>query len=297
MIVLMEITIIYVALVLVGLCMGSFAGATVWRLRADELSDDKTNKEDYDKNEYHQLKKLMSVKLSKDRSQCLHCSYQLKWYDLIPLVSWILLKGRCRNCHKPIGYFEPIIELGVALFFVLSFAFWPYSLDGGLEIARLILWLASGVGLAILFVYDTKWFMLPDKVNFTVIGIALISAITVIMGSTDKTEVLISLAGSVVILSGLYYLIYKVSRGRWIGFGDITLGLGLALLLADWGLAFVALFAANLIGCLIVIPLMMLGKLKRDSHIPFGPLLIIGAVVSQLVGALLIDWYTSGLLV
>lgn len=297
MIVLMEITIVYVVLVLVGLCMGSFAGATVWRLRAEELSDDKANNEGYDKNEYHRLKKLMSVKPSQDRSLCLHCSYRLKWYDLIPLVSWISLKGKCRSCHRPIGYFEPLIELGVALFFVLSFAAWPYPLDSGLEMARLILWLASGVGLAILFVYDTKWFMLPDKVNFTVIGLALVSAVIVIVDSADKVEALISLAGSTVILSGLYYLIYKVSRGRWIGFGDIKLGLGLALLLADWGLAFVALFAANLIGCLIVIPLMAMKKLKRDSRIPFGPLLIIGAVVAQLIGVLLIDWYTTSLLV
>jgi len=297
MIVLMENIIIYVGLALVGLCMGSFAGATIWRLRADELADDKANNEDYDKNEYHRLKKLMSTKLSKDRSQCLHCSYQLKWYDLIPLVSWIFLKGKCRSCYKPIGYLEPVIEFGVALFFVLSYAVWPYTLDNGLEIARLILWLASGVGLAMMFAYDIKWFMLPDKVNYSVIGLGIVSATTVIISSSNKVDTLMSLAGSVVILSGLYYLIYKISRGRWIGFGDIKLGLGLALLLADWGLAFVALFAANLVGCLIVIPLMLLKKLKSDSRIPFGPLLIIGAVLAQLVGVFLIDWYTSSLLI
>lgn len=297
MIVLMENTIIYIALALVGLCMGSFAGATVWRLRARELADDKANNEVYDKNEYHQLKKLTSAKLSSDRSQCLHCSYQLKWYDLIPLVSWIILRGKCRSCHKSIGYFEPLIEIAVAVFFVLSYAVWPYALDSGLEIARLMLWLASGVGLAILFAYDTKWFMLPDKVNFMVIGLALVSTIVVVLDSSDKTEAMTSLAGSVVILSGLYYLIFKISRGSWIGFGDIKLGLGLALLLADWGLGFVALFAANLIGCLIVIPLMMLKKLKRDSRIPFGPLLILGAVLAQLAGVWLIDWYSSSLLI
>ena len=275
--------------------MGSFAGATVWRLRAKELADDKAHDEEYDKVEYKRLKPLMSVKTYQDRSRCLNCSYQLRWYDLIPLVSWIWLRGQCRQCRKPIGYFEPLIELGMALFFVLSYAFWPYSLDGGLEIARLALWLMAGVGLAILFAYDTKWFMLLDKINFAVIGLALASALIVILGSNYKLETLINIAGSVVILSGLYYLIYKISRGQWIGFGDIKLGLGLALLLADWRLAFVALFAANLIGCLIVVPLMLMGKLKRDSHVPFGPLLIVGCVVAQLAGLTLINWYTSSL--
>jgi len=74
---------------------------------------------------------------------------------------------------KPIGYLEPLIELGVAAFFVLSFAFWPYTLNNTLEIMRLVLWLVAGVGLAILFVYDKKWSILPDKVNFVVIGIGV----------------------------------------------------------------------------------------------------------------------------
>ncbi len=276
--------------------MGSFAGATVWRLRARELADDRANHEDYDKSQYKKLSKLLSAKLSKDRSQCLHCSYQLRWYDLIPLVSWLSLGGKCRHCHKPIGYFEPLIELGVALFFVTSYMFWPYALDSGFMIARFIIWLISGVGLAILAAYDTKWFMLPDKVNFTVIVMALMSAVLMVISSNNYIEALINIAISIVILSGLYYIIYVISRGQWIGFGDIKLGLGLALLISDWQLAFVALFAANLIGCLIVVPMMLIGKLKRDAHIPFGPLLIIGAIIAQLAGPALVTWYMGMML-
>ena len=296
MIVLMEVTIIYITLVLTGLIMGSFAGATVWRLRARELSEDKAHHEDYDKVEYKQLSKLLTTKLSKDRSQCLHCSYQLRWHDLIPLVSWAMLRGKCRHCHKPIGYFEPLIELGVALFFVASYIFWPYTFDSWLVIARFIVWLIAGVGLAILATYDTKWFMLPDKVNFTVIALALASATLAIFGSGNYGDSLINIAMSVAILSGLYYVIYLISKGQWIGFGDIKLGLGLALLLSDWQLAFVALFAANLIGCLIVVPMMLFGKLKRDAHIPFGPLLIIGTLIAQLAGPALVSWYVGVLL-
>jgi prepilin signal peptidase PulO-like enzyme (type II secretory pathway) len=95
------------------------------------------------------------------------------------------------------------------------------------------------------------------------------------------------------ILSGLYFALYQISKGKWVGFGDVKLGLGLALLLADWRFAFIALFAANLIGCIIVLPSMARGKLKRDSHVPFGPLLIIGSIIALLAGNYLISWYIS----
>ena len=292
---LMEYYIICLALILFGLCLGSFAGATVWRLRARQLSTDKKNGEIVDIDEYKKLKKLSEVKLKSDRSGCLSCSYALKWYDMVPLVSWVLLRGKCRKCHKPIGFLEPLIELGVAAFFVLSYVFWPYPLNTFIDISRLILWLISGVGLAILFAYDTKWSLLPDNANYFVIIIGAFSTLAVLIGSQDKMASIISIIGAILILSGLYLLLYIISKGRWIGFGDIKLGLGLALLLADWRLAFIALFAANLVGCLIVIPGLATKKLKRDSHVPFGPLLITGFVIAALTGKFLINILFIGL--
>ena len=293
MLVVMETIIIYLALVLVGVCLGSFAGATVWRMRARQLVQDKERGDHYNHDEYKHLKKLTSASFAHDRSQCLNCSYSLKWYDLIPLVSWIRLRGKCRNCRTPIGYLEPLIELGVAGFFVLSYMLWPYALVSPIDILRLVIWLIAGVGLAVLFVYDLKWFLLPDKVSFFVIGLGIITSIIVVSQSTDVAGALASIGGSVLILSGVYLMLYLISKGAWIGFGDIKLGLGLALLLADFRLAFIALFAANLIGCLIVIPAMIAGKLKRNSHVPFGPLLIGGAIVAQLSGLYLVEWYMS----
>ena len=123
----MENVVIYLALILTGLCLGSFAGAMVWRLRARQLSEDKAHHEEYDKDEYQRLKKLTTGGAAHDRSRCLHCSYVLRWYDLIPLVSWLSLRGKCRQCHIPIGYLEPLIELGVALLFVLFIRFLALS--------------------------------------------------------------------------------------------------------------------------------------------------------------------------
>ena len=288
--------VISLVLLVLGLVLGSFAGAQVWRLRASQLVADKKSGDPFDHPEYTRLKKLTSGKLSKDRSRCLHCNYELRWHDLIPLASWIRLKGKCRQCRHPIGAMEPLIEIGTAVFFVASFLFWPFELNSGLAIASLVLWLVAGVGLAILFAYDAKWYLLPDRVNVFVIAIGLISAVLAVLASSDTVGAIISVIGAVGILSGLYLVLYFVSKGRWIGFGDIKLGLGLGLLLADWRLAVIALFFANLIGCLIVIPLMVMGKLKRDSQVPFGPLLIAGAIVAKLIGVGIVEFYTLSLM-
>ncbi|HWT40823.1 MAG TPA: prepilin peptidase [Dongiaceae bacterium] len=283
--------VVYVALVLVGACFGSFAGATIWRLRARQLQADKAAKEPYDHKEYSRLKKLLGKKLNSDRSLCLHCGYELKWYDLIPLVSWVSLKGKCRACHHPIGWFEPLMELGMVAFFVLSYLLWPGGVHSGLEIAHFVLWLAAGVVMAMLFVYDLRWFLLPDVLTIILgaIGVAIVgvsAAETQEFWSTVLTAI-----GAVGVLGGLYAVLYAISKGKWVGFGDVVLGAALGLLLVDWQLAAVALFMANLMGCLIVIPLLASKKLKRNDHVPFGPLLIGGTVVAWFAGWSILQWY------
>lgn len=294
MIMLMEQIIMCVGLGAIGLCFGSFAGASVWRIRAEELKQYKEEGEEIDVAEYDRLKKITNKKIINDHSRCLDCGYRLKWYDMIPLISWLSLSGRCRKCRKMIGRMEPLIELGVALFFIVSYVFWPYPLIG-IEIVRFGIWLVAGIALAVLFAYDAKWFLLPDKINYFVVFIGIVNALIIIFISRNPVDSSASIAGSVFVLSGIYWIIYKVSDGKWIGYGDIKLCLGLALLLADWKLAFLALFLANLIGCVAVLPAMLAGKLKRSSHIPFGPFLISGAVLVCLFGDNLIEIFFSSL--
>ena len=295
MIVLMEVIFICSVLTIFGLILGSFAGATVWRLRARQLVEDKEAGEEYDKKEYKQLLPLTKATTKSDRSRCLHCHHQLAWYDLLPLVSWIGLRGKCRYCHQRIGHMEPLIEIGMALFFVGSYLLWPEALDSTLSIAQFVLWLVAGVLLAILFVYDLKWFLLPNQAMFPLVGVGVIMAILHVASAPDAVNALFDLAGAVAILSGLYYVLWKISKGAWIGFGDVKLGLALALLLGQWQLAFFALFTANLIGCLIVIPGMMSGKVTRTTRIPFGPLLILGTIIAWFAGPPIIQWYLSAL--
>lgn len=288
--------VIYIALTLLGLCFGSFAGATVWRLRARQLVADKAAGEEFDKKELKRLLPLTKKSFANDRSRCLHCGYELHWYDLVPLLSWLSIGGKCRNCRKPIGYFEPLIELGVAAFFVLSYVFWPVQIIDPITAVQFGLWLVAGVLFAMLFAYDAKWFLLPDVINISLAVVGALYAATVVIQSADIVMVLLNILGSVGIMSGLYLLLYLASKGNWIGFGDVKLGLGLGLLLADWRLAFLALFAANLIGCLIVIPGLLSGKLKAKSHVPFGPLLIVGTILAVLFGLKVIELYFSALI-
>lgn len=278
---------------LVGLVFGSFAGAQVWRLRARQLVGDKKAGEAYDKKEYARLVKLTSSSLKDDRSRCLSCGHVLHWHDLFPLFSWLSTGGRCRYCHKPIGKFEPFIELGMAGYFVLSLIFWPLPLTNGLEIVQFLLWLVGGVMLVMLFAYDTKWFLLPDRVVFPLIGVATIYAGIEVYQATNAVEALFSAIGSVAILSGIYLILWVISKGKWIGFGDVKLGVALGLLLGRWELAFLALFLANLIGCLIVLPGLITRKLSRTTRIPFGPMLIAGFFITALWGQAILEWYLS----
>lgn len=291
MIVLMDQLIYGVILAILGLMMGSFAGATVWRLRARQLVEDKAAGEKVDKKEHDTLVPLTKRTFANDRSQCLHCGHALKWYDLIPLVSWLSTKGTCRYCYKKIGWFEPLMELGAAIFFVGSFLVWPYPIADTYAVIHFLLWLVAGVMLIILFAYDLRWYILPNRVVFPLIGVSAVVAGLSLFRLHDIGAGLLSLCLSVGILSGLYLILWIASKGAWIGFGDVKLGLALALLLGQWQLAFIALFAANLIGCLIVLPGMFSGRISRKTRVPFGPLLILGAVIAMLWGQSIIQWY------
>lgn len=291
----MENLIIYAALVLFGVSLGSFAAAQVWRLRAHQLNEDKADGEKIDSKEFKRLEPLIGSAVKDDRSQCLHCHHTLAWYDLIPLVSWLQLGGKCRYCHEPIGRFEPLMEIGMAAFFVVSYTWWPNELIGTVEVAQFILWLVSGVGLGILFAYDAKWFLLPNKVMFPLMGLAGIYALLYVVSAPSPLFAIMSVIAAVGILSGLYLLLYIVSRGAWVGFGDIKLGVVLGLLLCDWKLALLALFLANLIGTIIVLPGMLSKRLTRKSQVPFGPMLIGGWALAGLFGGSILSWYLGGI--
>ena len=268
---------------LLGAVLGSFAGAQVWRLRAWQLKQDKAAGEKIDATEWKKLKPLVGKKLKQDRSQCLSCHHELIWKDLIPVVSWLRFGGKCRYCKAKIGYTEILLELGLGALFALSVWFWPESFSD-LGLLRVVVWLSALVPLTMLFVYDLKWSILPDIAMWPFVALGGIFVATQFITSSDSLGLLMTLSGAVAILSGLYLVLYAISKGEWIGFGDVKLGLGLALFLADWKLAFLCLFAANLLGTLMVLPGMVRGTLDRKAKVPFGPLLIVGFLLTWFIG-------------
>lgn len=301
----------YIAAGLLGLTFGSFAGATVWRLRArqvvsdeseykvlkakDKLSLDERAELEWLKStkaerqaDSKRLKPLAGTRLSKDRSRCLHCHHELAWYDLLPLASWLSTGGKCRYCKKAIGTFEPFMEIATAVLFVLMY---HYVVLPSNSVFTAIFWLITTVLLVILTAYDRKWFLLPDRVVFPLITLALGYAAYSVAISNNLASVLSNIVMSVAILSGLYFLLWVLSRGRLVGFGDIKLGLALGLLLMDWRWAVLTLFLANLIGMLVVLPGLLTRRLSRETQIPFGPFLVLGFFIALFWGQSIIEGY------
>jgi prepilin signal peptidase PulO-like enzyme (type II secretory pathway) len=284
----MMVVTILVGVAILGAVMGSFIGAQVWRVRARQLVEDKQAGEPVDTRELRRLKPLLKP-LKNDRSRCLSCGHELRWYDLLPVVSWLAARGRCRYCQAPIGWMELGLEVAMAGLFMAVTWHGMMTFTAPLVITKVAIMLMGLSYLAFLFVYDKRWFLLPDVANwpFVMLG-ALFAAIHVATGQLPSG--VLGLIAAVIILSGVYALLYVVSSGRWIGFGDVKLTLGLALFLMDWRLAFLALFLANLLGTLLVLPGMLRGTVQRGARIPFGPLLIVGFLISWFFGARIVDW-------
>jgi prepilin signal peptidase PulO-like enzyme (type II secretory pathway) len=260
----------HVAVFILGLAFGSFALATAWRIRKKK-------------------------NFTTDTSECEHCHHKLAAKDLVPLASWLLLRGKCRYCNKKISRLLPAAELTGGIFFLTSFAFWPDVLDTPLGYVRAALWACALVLLLILFFYDLQWYLLPNKLMYPLWSVAFIDAI-LRLAQTPTRATGIAAVFAVAVAAGLFYVFYEVSRGAWIGFGDVRLGVAIGLLLGSPWLAGLALFTASLVGILASLPSMLLKKKSLKSKVPFGPLLIIGLIVARLWGADIIDWYAANIL-
>lgn len=253
----MESVGIIIALFIVGAALGSFACCQAWR----------THKKDKTK-----------------WSHCMNCKYRLKWYDNIPIISWLMLGGKCRKCRKPIGWSEFLSEVGLGALFVISYLFWPNqkALLGMefAEVLKFVLFLINATIFLILFIYDTKWKELPVGLMIAAgIVAGFFFSVNVVMAyGVGQNVDWLNIAGALVILPGFYYLMYKVSKESWVGGGDWILCVPLALMLGDFWLAMFALFMANIIGSIVSFPL-LLKKKNTKTAIPFGPFLILGFLV------------------
>ncbi|HEX5797976.1 MAG TPA: prepilin peptidase [Candidatus Saccharimonadales bacterium] len=270
---------IIAALTVLGLCLGSFINALVYRLRWQETHSKKSEK----------------YSIAKGRSICPHCKQVLQPKDLIPLLSWIFLRGKCRYCKRPISAQYPIVEASTAVLFILSYIFWPGLQDTAVETADIIsfvAWLGVLTGLIALAVYDAKWMILPNKIIFPLLILATGSVLAQAVLQQDYNMIVSSAAGALV-GGGIFYVLFQISGGKWIGGGDVKLGFLLGIIVGEPILAFLMLFIASLLGSIFSIPLILKSRLGSRAKIAFGPFLIASTIITSLWGGEIIDLYNN----
>lgn len=229
-----------------------------------------------------------------NRSHCPFCKKKLNWYELIPVLSFFFQRGKCRWCKKKISIQYPLVEFFTGLIFILiiiyGLQFTVYSF------INTIFLLIISCFLIVIFVYDLKHYLVPDEIIYPAIILTLGFRILGLFGHWDLgfgtwgQFFHYILAG---FIGGFFFLfIVLISRGRWMGMGDVKIGVLMGLLL---GLSylFVALFLAFLSGAIVSSFLLALKKKKLKSEIPFGPFLTGATLIALLWGDVLINWYSS----
>lgn len=270
-----------------GAVFGSFAVAQVWRLRAKQLQDEKTSGEKIDATEWKKLRSLVSVSPKNDRSHCLNCGYQLKWYDLIPVISWLSLGGKCRKCHSKIGATEFLTEVSMfALFAIIFLVFNPLSGAGFslFGLSRLLILFVAFIPLTIMFIYDAKWSLLPTKVIWIFNFLAFIYWIIAFANTTNGFNLfsVFNIAISMTLFPLVYFVLAKISKEEWVGGGDWILAIGLIFLLPNQPIfAMLLLFLSNFVGLIFALiqSILQFKKVKRGIRIPFGPAMILATLI------------------
>ena len=263
-------------IVLLGLCLGSFINAAVWRLHEQA----KTKK---------QRTKSKELSILRGRYVCTHCYHTLSWYDLLPVVSWIILKGRCRYCHKPISWQYPVVELATAVLFVFSYSYWPYGMDT-VGIIQFGLWLVFLTGFMALTIYDLRWMILPNKIVFPLLALASVQTVLLSVLHHDF-QIIISALSGLFVAGGLFYVLFRISEGKWIGGGDVKLGFILGLLAGGFIEGLMVIFIASLLGTIFSLPMVSLKKQSLKKRVPFGPFLIIALIIVYLFSADISNWF------
>ncbi len=257
---------------LLGLAIGSFLNVVVYRVPAGRS-------------------------LTPD-SACPNCGTAIRRRDNVPIVSWLLLRGKCRGCAQPISARYPLVEAGTAVAFVLVTARFgsrvleaaatPDAIAAAIELVAFLTLTAVSIALALIDL-DTK--RLPNVIVIPALlaGVVLLGAAAVVRGD------LIALAGAGIGGAGLFllYLILAIASRGGMGMGDVKLAavLGLYLGFLGWGNLLVGAFAAFVFGGVFGLFLIIVRRAGRKSAIPFGPWMILGAWLGVFAGGFLADTY------
>ncbi len=237
---------------ILGLVVGSFLNAVIYRLH-------------------------VKVSFMRGRSYCPSCKHDLSAKDLVPLFSFLFLRGKCRYCSKKISWQYPLVEFFTMVSFLTLY--WQFGLS-----IDFFVYLIYTCFLVIIFVYDLKYYLILDKVSVSAIIVAFFLSYFVL-------EIgFVNLLISALIGGGFFLLQFVISKGKWIGGGDIRLGIVMGLMLG-YPLILVALFIAYITGSVIGVALIAGKQKKWKSQVPFGTFLSIASYITFIVGEVIVDYY------
>jgi len=240
---------------LFGLIIGSFLNAVLYRLE-------------------------VGGSLVTERSRCPKCGHILQWYELFPLLSFFIQKGKCRACKKRISIQYPLVELATGLLFLEVFLYYKEQFSVSLLYGFFVIAL-----LVLVFVFDLKHYIIPNIAVYSLIILSFFYDLYFYDIADLKNFMIAAVAAS-----GFFLFLYIVSSGRWIGFGDVKYGVFMGLFLG-WPSVLVGLFLAYVSGAIIGLLLLAVKRKNFKSEIPFGPFLIIGTLIAFFWGKEILFWY------
>lgn len=242
------------------------------------------------------MRTLREEDFLRGRSKCDHCGRILKWYEMIPLLSYIILRGRCRTCHQEIDIMHPVVELLVGALFVwwwlIGSAFFELTTNLSVQIVQPLFWLLAGLIMLTIAIIDWQSSYIPDWLTqllfWLVIGYRLF---LLNFGWYQPRDLAWSMAGATS-LTLFFLFLFLITKKRGFGFGDVKLVFPLALLMG-WPEMLIGIWLAFVSGALYGVGLILARQKKFGQTIPFGPFLILGTFLGLIYGNSLLSWYLS----
>ncbi len=244
-------------LVVAGLCVGSFLNVCIHRLPR-------------------------GGSLVRPRSRCPGCEHELAWYENIPVLSYLLLLGRCRRCRARISIRYPIVELLTAVLFA-----WHYWMFGWT--ALLAVRLLFACALVVLFAIDLEHQILPDVITLPGVAAGLVFSLAFPPGVLDAVLGVLIGGGALWLIGEAYY---RYSGQEGMGGGDIKM-LAMVGAFLGWKLTLITLVLSSMLGSLFGIAVILSRRGNLKQALPYGTFLAIGALVASLYGDRIVEWYVG----